>query len=181
MKKNSFIQSLSVLLFFSVCVLTVFAGGLVTGIITEDGYAKEVFFGKVYRVKDGDSLLLIKGKKSREIRLYGIDAPEYGQPGGRDAYLWLKKNVAGKGVHVRVIDHDRYGRMVAIVSREGKVINEELVERGLARVYPKYCRRKICEQWKKKELEAIREKRGLWRRQAAVAPWEWRHKHGKKR
>ncbi len=175
MKKNFFIQSLFVLFFSSVFV--VLAGGFVT----ENVYAKEIFSGKVYRVKDGDSLLLAKGKKSHEIRLYGIDAPEYGQPGGRDAYLWLKKNVAGKGVHVRVIDHDQYGRLVAILSRDGKVINEELVERGLARLYPKYCQREVCAQWKKKEQIAIREKRGLWRRQTAVAPWEWRHKHGKKR
>ncbi len=138
---------------------------------------ENIFWGRVCKVKDGDSLVVATGGGKREIRLYGIDAPEYGQPGGREARLWLKKNVAGKLVHVRVMNRDRYGRLVAIIINEGITLNEALVDRGLAQVYPAYCRRAICDGWREKEREAIKQKRGLWRRHNPVAPWDWRHHH----
>ncbi len=135
------------------------------------------FWGKVLKVRDGDSLVIAKGSRKYEIRLYGIDAPEYGQSGGREARLWVKRNVAGKLVYVRVMNHDHYRRLVAIIISNGIMLNEALVDRGLAQVYPAYCRRKICRRWRGKEKVAITQKRGLWHQQNPVAPWVWRHYH----
>ncbi len=138
------------------------------------------FYGIVSRVKDGDSIVVKRGRRQYEIRLYGIDAPEYGQPGGKKAFLWLKRNIAGKSVFVRGINRDRYGRLVAFVSSGKECINEKLVRYGLARVYSRYCHKKICSRWLRQENEARQKGRGLWRQQDSVAPWIWRRQHSRK-
>ncbi len=132
---------------------------------------------KVCKVRDGDSILVEKGGNRYEVRLYGIDAPEYRQAGGQTARLWLKKNIAGKIVDIYVTNRDRYDRLVAVVTSDGKNINEELVDRGLVQVYDKYCRKQICRRWKQKERGAQQRRLGLWRQQHPVSPWIWRHRH----
>ncbi len=137
------------------------------------------FMAKVCKVKDGDSFLVEKNGKRYEIRLYGIDAPEYHQPGGRAAWLWLKKNIAYKILNIRVINRDRYNRLVAVVTSGDSNINGELIYHGLARVYDKYCRKQICKRWKQQEQRAKQQRLGLWRQRNPVSPWIWRHSHKK--
>lgn len=65
--------------------------------------------GKVVKVSDGDTFtLLLDGKKTARIRLYGIDAPETkgGQPYSRAAKDYLAKMIAGRHVTVDVKDTD---------------------------------------------------------------------------
>ncbi len=137
------------------------------------------FMAKVCKAKDGDSILVEKEGRRYEIRLYGIDAPEYHQPGGRAAWLWLRKNITARVVSVQVVNRDRYNRLVAIVTSGGRGINGELVAHGLAQVYDKYCRKQICSHWKQQEQSAKQQRLGLWRQRHPVSPWIWRHHHKK--
>ena len=74
-----------------------------------------------------------------KIRLYGLNAPETNEPGGKAARDWLRKRITGYPVVLQAIENDKagkYGRLIAIVwLQEGnrwKNINRELIETGHA-------------------------------------------------
>lgn len=136
--------------------------------------AMEPFFGSVKKVIDGDSLLIVSGKKTFEVRLYGVDCPEYNQPFSPEAKAMVRKKVKGKRVQVLPEYYDSYKRLVAIVQYEDQILNSELVREGLAWVYPRYCRKKICTSWEKMENSAKREKRGMWTATQPIPPWKWK-------
>ena len=138
--------------------------------------------GYVVKVLDGDSLRVKKGREIIEVRLYGIDCPEWGQDYGNKAKQYLKANVNQKTVTVEPKDIDRYGRTVALVSSSGRLMNRELVREGLAWMYPKYCKEQpLCSELKKKEHKARAQRRGLWGEKDPVSPWQWKWQNKKKR
>jgi endonuclease YncB( thermonuclease family) len=141
--------------------------------------AGEVFSGSVKKIIDGDSLLIASGKKNIEVRLYGVDCPEYNQPFSHEAKALVRKQVYGKRVLVQPQYYDSYGRLVAIVDYGDQTLNSELVGAGLAWVYPRYCRKKICQSWQDMEDAAKNDHRGLWGAKQPISPWKWkRMKHG---
>lgn len=127
--------------------------------------------GKVIHVTDGDTITILTDNfYDIRVRLYGIDCPERNQPFGNVAKRFVIDRVAGKVVDVTIYDWDRYGRAVGIVGN----LNQELIEAGLAWVYPRYCRKKFCKKWHQIQADAEAEKRGLWKDQDCVPPWDWR-------
>ena len=71
--------------------------------------------------------------------------------------------------------HSADARLVGVLSVDGKSLNMELVEAGLAWWYQRYAPddRELAEA----EKEARAAKRGLWADSDAVAPWEWRKRN----
>lgn len=132
--------------------------------------------GVVKKIIDGDSLVILAGKKSIEVRLYGIDCPEYGQPFSLKAKNFSKKQVLGKKVLLKPQYYDSYGRLVAMVEDGKQSLNGEMVRAGLAWVYPRYCRKKICTSWKEMEGLAKAKERGLWGTFQPVPPWIWKRR-----
>jgi micrococcal nuclease len=132
--------------------------------------------GRVVGVAAGETIMVLKNKKSVEILLYGIDCPEEGQPFSDQAMQFASKMVFGKVVEVYRMDTDRQGRTVAFVSVDKSLLNEELVKAGLAWVYNRYCNEVICETWKQYQLRAKVGKRGLWSDPNPIPPWEFRRK-----
>lgn len=131
--------------------------------------------GKVVRVADGDTVtVLVDGNQQKRVRLYGIDAPEKRQAFGQKSREALARIVAGKTVSVDVIDVDRYGRSVGVITTDGINANREMINSGLAWVYTRYCKKTFCREWESLEQSARRAKRGLWRDGNPVPPWEWR-------
>lgn len=139
------------------------------------------FTGTVVSVADGDTITVLHRKRQKKIRLYGIDCPEKGQAFGTRAKQATSRAVFGKKVAVQPFDRDRYGRIVAVVSTpEGTPLNDQLVENGLAWVYPQYCKElEICFRLRNLEHAAITMRRGIWVEDTPVPPWLWRHKKGK--
>jgi endonuclease YncB( thermonuclease family) len=71
------------------------------------------------------------------------------------------KPLQGQMVTITEMDTDRYGRLVGLVEHDEKLINLDLVARGLAWFYPQYCRvQPLCRQIE--AAEAREAKRGLW-------------------
>jgi len=131
--------------------------------------------GYVVKVLDGDSLQVKKDGKIIEIRLYGIDCPEWKQPYGNEARRYSTKRIYRKTVTVEPKDIDRYGRIVALVSYSGRQINRELVSAGWAWMYPKYCREQpLCSEFKMLQDKAEKAGRGLWQAETPVSPWQWK-------
>ena len=131
--------------------------------------------GYVVKVLDGDSLRVKRGMKFYEIRLYGIDTPEYKQAYGEKAKRFTKSRTYKKTVTVEPKDVDRYDRIVALVKSQGRLVNQELVRDGLAWVYPKYCREQpLCLEMKKDEDRARKARRGLWKQKDPLSPWQWK-------
>jgi len=135
--------------------------------------------GTVARVLDGDSFRVRQGGQLVTIRLYGIDCPEYGQAAWREAKEGVSDLIEGKKVTVEPMDTDQYGRVVALVGIRGRSVNGELVRRGLAWVYPRYCKAQpLCRGLDELEEAARTERLGIWRDRQSVPPWVWkRGKH----
>lgn len=114
-------------------------------------------------VIDGDSLIV----DGTEVRLNGIDAPEYHQECydesgqayfcGQEAYKALQA-LAGPDTRCSEVTVDRYRRSVAVCRSRGKMINEEMVLRGWAVAYTQYT-----DDFAPAEAEAKKAKRGIWR------------------
>jgi len=135
---------------------------------------EKLLSGRVEKVIDGDSLVIRQGKQNYEVRLWGIDCPEYGQPYGPNARKVSRSIMLGRNAQVLVKNRDSYGRYVGVVSLGNFNVNEELVRQGAAWVYNHYCRESICNEWKSLEEKARSERRGLWKMNKQVAPWKWR-------
>jgi len=124
------------------------------------------------RVIDGDSLTVA----GVEIRLYGIDAPEYRQycfrrgrpwPCGIDATRTLRTLIANRPVACRAREEDRYGRTVASCSVEGRDLGAAMVAGGHAVAYGDY---------QLEEQAARNAGRGIWSSRFET-PAAWRAKH----
>ncbi len=132
--------------------------------------------GYVVKVLDGDSIRVRRGSKVIEVRLYGIDCPEWKQAYGNRARKYTKARLEHQAVSVEPMDVDRYARVVALVSTSGRLVNRELVRDGFAWMYPKYCRREpLCSELGRLESEARSRRLGLWKDPDPVSPWPWKH------
>lgn len=104
------------------------------------------------RVIDGDTLDV----GDTRVRLFGIDAPERGQPcttmGGQNWACgdWATRQVQdrfdGRMARCAQLDKDRYGRAVARCQIEGQDIAQMLVKEGIAFAYRKYAQDYIADE-----------------------------------
>lgn len=114
------------------------------------------------RVIDGDSLMV----DGVEVRLEGIDAPEYHQecydkdekpyPCGKKAYEFLLE-IVGQDTTCEEIEKDRYHRSVAVCYSQGKNLNQEMIVNGWAVAYTSYTNA-----FAKEEKDAKSAKKGIW-------------------
>ncbi|MGB5210571.1 MAG: thermonuclease family protein [Gammaproteobacteria bacterium] len=141
--------------------------------------------GRATKVFDGDSFLMRDAEgKEVEIRLFAIDAPERSQPWSRRSRESLRRMIRDQDLSVERVDTDRYGRVVAKVTRlsDGLVINTEMIRRGDAWVYRRYAgdpevlTRLGLQQLFELEQAARNQSVGLWSlpEAARTPPWEWR-------
>jgi endonuclease YncB( thermonuclease family) len=138
------------------------------------GCSAATFSAKVLWIIDGDSIVVLKNQKRIEVRLYGIDSPEWNQEFSKQARSCLSKAVSGKNVLVVPYYYDAYGRLVAEIESNGRNINGYLAAKGCAWVYPHFCKQEICDDWYKKQRQAKRDRSGLWKEENPVSPWIWK-------
>lgn len=128
--------------------------------------------GRVVSVQDGDTLTVLVDRRQVKVRLKDIDAPEMGQPFGRNARQSLSELCFGKMAAIEIGGRDRYRRAIAQVTCSGTDANAEQVRRGLAWTYSRYALR--GSPLFAVEEEARTARRGLWTDPTPVAPWDWR-------
>lgn len=119
------------------------------------------FTGEVARVKDGDSILVYRAdvKRTSEVRLAGIDAPELAQPWGIQSRTAMRRLVLGKQVRVEVTDKDRYNRLVGKVWQGRTYVNAAMTAGGHAWAYDRYLKDRDIRAGQDK---ARRDRLGLW-------------------
>lgn len=134
----------------------------------------------VVGISDGDTLTARCPTQDAEhpyqqvkVRLAEIDAPESGQPYGQRSKENLSRLCYKAEAMIRQTATDRYGRTVARVECNGIDASMAQVQAGLAWAFTKY---QTDPAFPKAEIAARRAGVGLWADQAAVAPWDYRHK-----
>lgn len=125
----------------------------------------ETITGTCKRMLDGDTLLLTDGTT---VQIWGIDAPEKGQPYADQARSYLNQLTKGRKLTIEVKDTDRYGRVV------GKVydIAFHMVRAGLA--WHDDYNAPEAEHLNKLMYGARKARRGLWADDAPVRPYDFR-------
>lgn len=133
----------------------------------------------VTRLSDGDSFVVNAGALPTSVRLFGVDAPEQGQAYGAEAKRALAEMIDGKRIAIRMVDRDRYGRVVAIVETEdGRNVNQELVRQGAAWHFTKYD---DSPELARLQQQAQSERRGLWAQPNPEPPWDYRNPQSARR
>jgi len=113
-----------------------------------------IFRAEILRVVDGDTLrarldLGFEVWKKEIIRFAGIDAPPIHEDGGQEAYAYARDQMAkAKVVVIRTGKEEGHGRFIGHifyslderdswekVFREGRWLNQEMLDLGLVRVY----------------------------------------------
>ena len=89
---------------------------------------------RVKRVVDGDTIILADG---RYVRYIGINTPERGEPLWDEARDYNAQKVGEKLVTLEFgqVEEDRYGRTLAYVSNDGRMVNAALLQAGLAHLF----------------------------------------------
>ena len=140
--------------------------------------AADTLSGRVVGVTDGDTLTVLDTRfQQHKIRLVGIDAPESEQPFGARAKQHLGSLVFGSAVTVVYEAQDHYGRTLGKVLINGKALNLEQIQAGLAwhsKAYQSDHSRADREQYAGAEANARSAHRGLWADRSPIPPWDWR-------
>ena len=124
--------------------LVIFITGKTASMQVEKSHFKR-FKAKVIKVYDGDTVLaLLPGGRKEKVRFLGIDTPELHHPDrpveeyAKEARDYVKKNIYKKECIFEYNDtepRDKYGRLLCYVYYEGRLINAELIKKGLAYAY----------------------------------------------
>ena len=109
---------------------------------------------KFERVIDGDTLIA----EGRKIRIWGIDAPEKGDPAFRVSGWLLQSLVENKILICELINVDKYKRDVMKCNTDELDIGATMVKFGMARDYPRYS----AGYYEPEEKEAKSKRRGIW-------------------
>jgi endonuclease YncB( thermonuclease family) len=134
----------------------------------------ETFSAKVIAVMDGDTVMVLRDGQKIKVRLANIDAPERDQPFGQQSRDSLLEMVGKRQVQVDSQAVDQYGRVVGLISVDGRNINQEQVQRGMAWEYSHYHSDKTYIDLQHAARQAHR---GLWAQSSQQAPWQWRKLH----
>lgn len=141
---------------------------------TLTSFEHQTFTAKVIRIIDGDTMEVLYEETPIKIRLAHIDCPEKRgkQPFGNNAKIALSDLCFGQRVTVLGESYDRYKRLLALIINEAKQnVNQELVKQGMAWHFKRYSTDQTYHQL---EMEARKNKIGLWQDQNPTAPWNWR-------
>jgi len=132
--------------------------------------------GKVIAIIDGDTYdILIPGNKTIRVRMEGIDAPEKGMPFYQKSKKHLSDLCFHKQVKIKITGVDNYKRFLAYSYLEdGKELSHEMIRAGFAWHFKRY--NSDCN-LSELELDAKKQRKGLWMDENPMAPWENRKLH----
>jgi micrococcal nuclease len=122
----------------------------------------------VERVIDGDTIVVDGHVR---VRLIGVDTPETlhpekpVEPLGSEATAFTRSLVEDRNVELQFDRErlDRYGRVLAYVYVDGRLLNEEIIRAGFSRAETRYkFERAMALRFQEAENEAREAGRGIW-------------------
>ena len=133
---------------------------------------------QIVDIRDGDTLTVRSWRKTMQVRLSKIDAPELRQNfhhSRLDAGIISRdcvRRLAPKEGILRIEGHDIYHRILGDV--EG--LNFRIIERGCAGLYPHALFPSVKEKWRYLRAlnEAKKNRRGVWAHGGYMVPKKWR-------
>lgn len=132
----------------------------------------QTFTGKVVSVTDGDTYDVRRSDgQVVTLRLWGVDTPESGQPGGRAGTRAARQLIGGSDVRAHVQEIGSYGRAVARVEAGGSDLGGLLIRGDHAWHYDRYA--PGATEYARLERQARNANRGLWSRADPIPPWDW--------
>lgn len=133
------------------------------------------------KVIDGDTIILKDGNDKFKVRFADIDAPEISQDFGQNSKDYLISLIQGKYLIVEFHEIDMYGRIIGTLTlfkkyrllyfKDDISVNEMMVKNGYAWWFKDYSKNKEFEKF---EYEAKINKKGLWKNEQCIPPWEYR-------
>jgi len=125
---------------------------------------------RVEEVVDGDTLVVARGDGIDVVRVLGIDTPETVHPDrpvecfGPEASRYVRSRLEGRRVRLELdrVPRDRYGRLLAHVHLDGRLLSDELLRLGYARLLVIPPNHRHGRALLRAELEARAAGRGLW-------------------
>lgn len=137
------------------------------------------------RVIDGDTVIVKTrggflgiGAKELRIRLYGIDAPESDQQGGKASTKYLARIMSKRQLMLEVMDVDHYGRSVGLLyhRRQGRrdSYNKQMIAGGHAHWYSRYGGAELG--FGEAQAHAQKHRLGLWKAKKHEKPWDYRRR-----
>lgn len=138
-------------------------------------HAQREVWGKVVKIKDGDTFVLLLADKSEvTVRLAYIDCPEKGQSYYQKAKDYTSTMIFGSNIKCLLLKKEKYQRFLGVAYLpDDSQLNEILVRQGWAwdyKAYSAHTRMQLLEQ------KAREERLGLWQDAAPQPPWEFRKK-----
>jgi endonuclease YncB( thermonuclease family) len=130
------------------------------------------YSGKILSVTDGDTFVMQMKEGNIRVRLEGIDAPENKQPFSHESKAFLEKYLH-KECRLQKTGVDRFGRTLGVLWVNGVNINLLMVKEGYAWHFKKYSKDGFLAE---AEADARKNRKGLWKEQNPIAPWDWRKK-----
>ena len=127
--------------------------------------------GRVSRVVDGDTIIVVLDGEDHHVRYLGVAAPETVRPDwpvepfGPQASDFNRKLVEGETVWLEsgVRETDQFGRLLRYVwLGDGRMVNQVLIEEGFARALPIPPDVSHAADFVRLEREARTDGRGLW-------------------
>ena len=122
--------------------------------------------GTCIKVVDGDTIVVKCDKRQMTVDLAGIDAPELGQPWGKEVRSFVRDMVEGSQITVEVIEAGETGGTARVLIA-GQDLSRLLAERGLAWATAGGGLEDLTEKAKSAPC-------GLWLDAQPVPPWQFR-------
>lgn len=124
----------------------------------------------VVAVIDGDTVSVDWRGRRQTVRLLGVDTPETVHPErpvecfGPEAAAFTRSLLLGRPVELAFdrVRYDRYGRLLAYASVQGRRVNDQLLAEGYARLMVIPPNTAHARALLAAELEARQSGRGLW-------------------
>ena len=137
---------------------------------------QESWTGAVTMMQSADRFTVSKGDTPVDVRLYGVDCPETGQPQAEEAKKAAMQAVTGVNVRVDVLTRDNLGIPVVVVTAGEINVANTLLDAGLAW----WDRQNAPDDRDMKRLnaQAIGAGKGIWTDAAPLAPWDYRRSNG---
>ncbi|MBP3840710.1 MAG: thermonuclease family protein [Bacilli bacterium] len=126
---------------------------------------------KLVKCIDGDTAIFKIGKEEEKVRFLAINTPEYSrnkkESYGKEASDYTcKKLEKAEKIELEYDPlsekRDKYGRVLAWVFLDGKLLQEDLVRKGYAEVKYVYKDYLYVEKLERKQEKAIENKIGMW-------------------